>query len=99
MLNVLCVIGTFVGIGMAVSFFVFLTDINRDPSLTLLIAGVIIMTVSANGYDYAAKKMKYDTEKNTAKIRQRNELHQKFLQLVKDDKDFEIYFEKENLKQ
>ena len=51
------------------------------------------MAVSMNGYDYTAKKMKYNAEKNAAKIRQRNELHQKFLDAVKDDTDFKIYFE------
>ena len=46
-----------------------------------------------NGYDYTAKKTKYDAEKNAAKIRQRNESHQKFLNAVKDDPDFKTYFE------
>ena len=92
MLNVLCVIGVIVGLAMVVASFLAM-DIERVPSLKLFICGLIITAVSMNGYDYAAKKMKYDAEKNAAKTSQRGELHRKFLDAVKDDPDFKICFE------
>ena len=92
MLNVLCVIGVIAGLAMVVVSFLTM-DMERNPSLKLFICGLIISAVSMNGYDYTAKKTKYDAEKNAAKIRQRNESHQKFLNAVKDDPDFKTYFE------